>query len=221
MAFKRILEPEVMDSMEEALAYDAMDHERVNERFVADLLAAGPLAGEVLDLGTGTARLPIKLCEATDGLRIVAIDLSVNMLDVARNNVELAGFMEQIQLDKIDAKALPYESGRFGGVMSNSIVHHIPEPRESLSEAVRVTAPGGILFVRDLMRPDDQDQLDQIVSLYAMNETEHGKKMFAESLRAALTLDEMRDLVQSLGYPWETVTATSDRHWTWCARVSK
>ncbi len=37
---QRILEPELMDSPEEALAYDAMDHGEVNRKFVDDLLEA-------------------------------------------------------------------------------------------------------------------------------------------------------------------------------------
>ena len=36
----RVLEPEVMDSPEEARDYDAMDHAEVNRRFVADFLTA-------------------------------------------------------------------------------------------------------------------------------------------------------------------------------------
>ena len=55
MPLKRVLEPEVMDSVEEARDYDQMDHAAVNDVFVTDLLASGEIAGEVLDLGTGTA----------------------------------------------------------------------------------------------------------------------------------------------------------------------
>ena len=38
MPLERILEPEVMDSPEEATNYDSMDHREVNRRFVEDLL---------------------------------------------------------------------------------------------------------------------------------------------------------------------------------------
>ena len=38
----RIMEPEVMDSPEEAQSYDAMDHAEVNHAFVADFLALEP-----------------------------------------------------------------------------------------------------------------------------------------------------------------------------------
>ncbi len=41
--------------------------------------------------------------------------------------------------------------------------------------------------------------------------------MFDDSLRAALTLDEIRALVESLGFDPASVQATSDRHWTWTA----
>jgi hypothetical protein len=42
--------------------------------------------------------------------------------------------------------------------------------------------------------------------------------MFDASLRAALTLDEVRNLVTTLGFAPDTVRPTSDRHWTWAAR---
>ena len=60
MSLARILEPEVMDSPQEAADYDAMDYREVNERFVTELLAALPPAPspqplatfpDVLDLG--------------------------------------------------------------------------------------------------------------------------------------------------------------------------
>ncbi len=65
----RVLEPEVMDSPDDAQDYDSMDHTVVNEVFVTDLLKeVSSLNGlrmksddderplDVLDLGTGTAQ---------------------------------------------------------------------------------------------------------------------------------------------------------------------
>ena len=101
---KRTLESEVMDSSEEALVYDQMDHASVNRLFVNDLLAAGLPAGETLDLGTGSARIPIELCQRSETARVVAVDLSINMLDTAKINLELANLTDRILLDHIDAK---------------------------------------------------------------------------------------------------------------------
>ena len=149
---QRTLEPEVMDTPEEARDYDAMDHGDVNRRFVDDLLAAvGESLGDVLDLGTGTAQIPIELCRRGLDCRIMAVDAALAMLDVARMNVEIAGATMQIQLDRVDAKDLIYEDGSFDTVISNSIVHHIPEPMRVMQEALRVLKPGGWLFFRDLL----------------------------------------------------------------------
>ncbi len=228
----RVLEPEVMDTPAEARDYDAMDHAAVNRVFVTDFLFAALAAGllpraesagvaadwlDVLDLGTGTAQIPIELCRREPQVRMMAIDLAIEMLQVARLNLELASLTNRVQLDRIDAKSLPYRDGMFAAVVSNSIVHHIPEPRAVLAEAVRVVRPGGLLFVRDLLRPADDATVRHLVSTYAGGANQHQQAMFDASLRAALSLDEIRQLVGELGFGPDTVQATSDRHWTWSA----
>src|SRR5438094_7378278 len=141
MSLERRLEPEVMDSAEEAADYDAMDHAEVNRVFVADLL--GSLSAErgtlldVLDLGTGTALIPIELCKKLADCRVMAADAAVSMLEVARYNVEVNGLTNRIELAQVDAKRLPFGDGAFDVVISNSIVHHIPEPIHVLRESVR------------------------------------------------------------------------------------
>ncbi|QDU96284.1 class I SAM-dependent methyltransferase [Lignipirellula cremea] len=213
----RVLEPEVMDTLEEATDYDQMDHSGVNRAFVADLLAAGPVPGDLLDLGTGTAQIPILLCEQTDDCRVFAVDMSVSMLDQARYNIEIAGLIERIFLQQIDAKKTPFADNLFDSTVSNSIVHHLPDPVAAIREAVRVTKPGGRIFFRDLFRPETDAEVEQLVQTYAGRENEHAQKMFDDSLRAALRVDEFQAIVAELGFDPGTVAATSDRHWTWNA----
>jgi ubiquinone/menaquinone biosynthesis C-methylase UbiE len=215
----RVLEPEVMDSAEEARDYDAMDHSSVNRIFAADFLAVWQGQGPVLDVGAGTAQIPIELCKQATGFRIVAIDLAEHMLAVGRANVRAAGLEQRITLERQDAKQLSYDSGSFGAVISNSIVHHIPEPRRVLAEMKRVLQPGGVLFVRDLLRPADDVMLQHLVRTYAGDANAHQQKMFSESLHAALTLTEIRQLAAELGFAPATVQQTTDRHWTWSARI--
>jgi ubiquinone/menaquinone biosynthesis C-methylase UbiE len=218
VTLKRVLEPEVMDTFEEAMDYNEMDHREVNERFVSDLLACGPIAGEVLDIGTGTGLIPIELCRRNEDVRVMAIDMSWHMLDQGRINIELEGLTDRIMFDLVDAKDLFYDDGRFSVVMSNGILHHIAEPSVVLREAIRVTAPGGLIFCRDLMRPEDETTVKHLVETYAGQENEHQQKMFEDSLHAALNLGEIRGIVQQLGGEPAKVEATSDRHWTWSQR---
>ena len=217
----RVLETEAMDTAQEATAYDCMDHKAVNQQFVADLIAVRPVAGDVLDLGTGTAQIPVTLCSAVEDCRVLAVDLAVSMLDIARYNIEVAGLIERIMLDHIDGKDLPYEDHSFDVVMSNSIVHHVPEPMAVLREAIRVTRPGGLLFFRDLVRPADEVELNQLVECYSGDDDEFQRAMFHDSLRASLTVNEVREMLSALGQDPESVKATSDRHWTWAAVLPK
>jgi ubiquinone/menaquinone biosynthesis C-methylase UbiE len=214
----RVLEPEVMDSPEEARDYDAMDHSAVNRVFVADFLAVWDGQGPILDVGTGTAQIPIELCRRAPTARVVAVDLAENMLAVARANVRRAALEDRLEIRRCDAKGLPFADASFGALVSNSIVHHIPEPGSVLAEMVRVTAPGGQLFVRDLLRAADEAELLGLVAAYTGDANAHQQQMFADSLHAALTLAEVRDLVAALGFPAESVQQTTDRHWTWTAR---
>ncbi|MFT4557562.1 MAG: ubiquinone/menaquinone biosynthesis C-methylase UbiE [Planctomycetaceae bacterium] len=222
----RTLEPEVMDTAEEAADYDSMDHSSVNRIFVDDLLNAANAAGfaerlssrsdrfRVLDVGTGTAQIPIEFCRRPVSADIVAIDLAAEMLLLAEQNIREAGLHGSILLEHVDAKELPFDDGEFDWVISNSIVHHIPEPLDCLREMQRILKPGGLLFVRDLLRPDSSDQVEHLVQTYAGNDNDEQRQLFRQSLHAALTPSEMGLLMESLGWATTTVEQTSDRHWT-------
>jgi ubiquinone/menaquinone biosynthesis C-methylase UbiE len=250
----RILEPELMDTKDDAREYDTMDHAAVNAQFVTDLLALlvgwdesnethqrssrSPLSPQVpvglaeldppygyglprhvLDLGAGTAQIPIELCRRAPHVCVTAVDAAESMLALARENVADAGLSGRIELVLADAKKLPFQPAKFAAVISNSILHHIAEPQHVIAEAVRVAASGGLLFHRDLCRPLDEAQLERLVTTYAGAATSYQRKLFADSLHAALTLDEIRELVTSFGFPPDTVNMTSDRHWTWIANL--
>jgi ubiquinone/menaquinone biosynthesis C-methylase UbiE len=220
----RTLEPEVMDSLEEAVDYDSMDHSEVNRSFADEFLAALGKRGlpqvgtslEVLDVGTGTARIPIEICQRSRDIRITAADLAGHMLQLAQRNVIEAGLSAQIKLDQVDAKGLPYPKAHFDAVISNSIVHHIPEPLNVLREMTRVLRPGGLLFVRDLMRLPSDEKITAILAKYAAGTNDHHRELFERSLHAALTVAETGERLRTLGYPADWVAPSSDRHWTIC-----
>src|SRR5262249_16004402 len=160
--------------------------------------------------GTGTAQIPIEIARQSPEPLLVAIDLAEHMLALARTNVERAGFAKRIRIEKADAKTFRYSDRHFDPVISNTIIHHIPAPAFGFAEMHRVCSPGGVLFVRDLLRPPDRSTLQHLVNIYAAGANDHQRKMFAESLHAALTLDEVRELVKTLGYDANSVKQSSD-----------
>lgn len=225
----RVLEPEVMDSPEEARAYDAMDFAAVNAAFCADLVRAlgdTSSTAHVLDVGTGTARIPVILCNQLPKITVVGIDLAGHMLDLGAAHVRRSHLASRLRLEREDAKKLRYAAASFDAVVSNTIVHHIPEPTEVLREMWRVLRPGGLLFVRDLARPDAEASLDALVAQYTEPVTDGDNRderlrqrtLFADSLRAALTPTEALACAEHAGIVPAHVSMTSDRHWTLTAR---
>ncbi|MCC3446193.1 MAG: class I SAM-dependent methyltransferase [Microcoleus sp. PH2017_39_LGB_O_B] len=211
---QRVLEPEVMDSWEEAIEYDSMDFTEVNAAFAKSAAALGPVFGNVLDAGTGTARIPIALTQLRPEWKLTCIDLSANMLKVGAQNVEKARVRSQINLELIDAKAMPYPDNSFDMVISNSIIHHLPDPLPFLREVRRVLKPNGAIFLRDLLRPETREIRDNLVELYAADCNSHQKQLFSDSLQAAFTLDEIETMVESARLEGLRIYESSDRHWT-------
>ena len=211
---KRILEPEVMDTCEEAEAYDAMDHTAVNIAFVERVVELGANQGHFLDLGTGPAQIPILLAQRCPKIRITGIDLSVNMLTLGEQHVAEAGLADRIALEYVDAKDLPYPDQSFDGVISNSIIHHLPDPLTAFREISRVVRPDGLILIRDLMRPDTPQAAQALVDCYAADDTPYQKKLFYDSFLAALTIPEIEVMLAQTGLTDAIVVQSSDRHWS-------
>ena len=211
---ERIPEPEVMDNWEEAREYDAMDFTQVNQEFTELAIELGPETGLILDAGTGTARIPILIAQRRSQWQITGIDLSANMLFIGNQNVEQAGLEQQIKLEQIDSKQLPYPDATFDMVISNSIVHHLTNPLIFFQEIQRLLKPQGGIFLRDLTRPSSETELNSLVEQYARDCNEHQQKLFRDSLNAAYTLDEIINFIESVGLENMRIYQSSDRHWT-------
>jgi ubiquinone/menaquinone biosynthesis C-methylase UbiE len=221
----RTLEPEVMDSEQEANDYDAMDHAGVNARFCEDFLAVHPRPRRVLDVGTGTGLIPIELCRRTPEASVLGIDLASHMLARALLHVGHARLEGRVRIVRADAKSTGLNSGAFDAVISNSIAHHIPDAQDVFREMWRLVGAGGVLFVRDLARPASAAQATVLADLYApvaggstgSDDSEmqsRQRALFVASLHAALTVGEVRKMIEPLGIPEDAVRMTSDRHWT-------
>ena len=104
--------------------------------------------GSVLDVGCGTGELLREV-----GLRFpetarTGLDLSANMLAVARE--KLGGAVELVQGD---AERLPFADGRFEVLLCNDSFHHYPNPGAAAAEFARVLQPGGVLLLGDCTAP--------------------------------------------------------------------
>jgi len=225
---RRELEPELMDTAAEAAAYDAMDHRTPNAAFVDRLIKLLDLSGflekarksdgqpnavlRVLDLGSGNGLIPLMLVDRLPNIDVLGIDLARHMLDVAERHRAGSPHGDRLRFEVADVKALPYDDASFDVVISNTILHHIPEPRALMREAWRVLRPGGVMLIRDLFRPADEQGVEQIVQEHAGDEPADAQQLLRQSLKAALTPTELRAIVDDLGWANVEVTVDSDRH---------
>lgn len=217
----RILEPEVMDTWQEATAYDGMDFTAVNTAFVQDAIALDPDAIKILDAGTGTARIPILMCQRRPQYLITAVDLAQSMLIVGQRNVEEAGLRQRIRPERVDTKRMPYPDLEFDIVVSNSLVHHLPEPLSFFQEVKRLIKPGGALLIRDLIRPEDDGVVNNLVNKIGDSYDPHQQQLFRDSLKAALTLAEVQAAIDLVGLSGVKLTQSSELHWSIeCKRTS-
>jgi ubiquinone/menaquinone biosynthesis C-methylase UbiE len=211
---ERILEPEYMDTATDAQDYDAMDHAAANDAVTARFLELGGGRGRVLDVGTGPAQIPILLATRAEAVQAVALDAAAHMLALARRRLAATGLQRRVLLERADAKRLPHPAGAFDGVLSNTILHHIPDPVPFLREAFRVLRPGGAFLVRDLYRPPTEADAWALVDRHAAGANAAQRQLFFASFHAALRLDEARAAARAAGIHGARVAMSSDRHYS-------
>jgi len=113
----------------------------------AILKAAGPGPFErVVDLGSGTGRMLTLLGPKARGA--VGLDLSQQMLNIARANVSQAGLTRcELRHGDIFATELPDASADL--VVVHQVLHYLGDPPAAVREASRLVAPGGRLLIID------------------------------------------------------------------------
>jgi len=104
----------------------------------------------VLDVATGTARIPLALAARTEvESRTVGLDITSAMLEYGRRDVDAKGLTPRIKLVCASAMAMPFVGGVFGTVICGLGTHHMDVP-QMLSEMSRVLKAGGELVLADV-----------------------------------------------------------------------
>ena len=118
--------------------------DRVIERMAA---ISGVDAGmAVADVGTGTGFVAAGI--ASRVRRVLAVDNSPAMLEVARKNLDELG-IANVELLEGDVRALPLESGSMDAAFANMVLHHAEDPGPMLREMARVVRPGSVVAIVD------------------------------------------------------------------------
>jgi SAM-dependent methyltransferase len=213
VVLRRVPEPELMDEPEQARAYSEADFAESHDQFVAAIASRfGSLSGVVLDLGCGPADPTVRLAIANPGVRIIGVDAGPVMLDLARERIEGAGLSSRIGLEHRRLPDPSLAGRRFGAVVSNSLLHHLPDPMVLWQTVGECARPGATVAIMDLLRPADHQALDRIVTRYVVDAPPVLQADFRNSLLAAYQVDEVEDQVADAGLGGLSVEQIGDRH---------
>jgi 2-polyprenyl-3-methyl-5-hydroxy-6-metoxy-1,4-benzoquinol methylase len=210
----RILEPELMEDEAQVLAYAAADFEEVNQGFLARFREYFPefTEGHILDLGCGPGDIPVRFARALPSCRITGVDASEPMIGLAGVAVKQAGLADRItfRCERFQGVSLiePVDA-----VVSNSLLHHVPNPLQFWYRLRQLVKPGSPVLVMDLLRPDSPEEAQAIVDRNAAKEPEILRRDFYNSLLAAFTEDEVAAQLAEMNLSRLIVDVVDDRHW--------
>jgi ubiquinone/menaquinone biosynthesis C-methylase UbiE/predicted DNA-binding transcriptional regulator len=117
---------------------------QVNRTILAEL--EGAPIGDLLDIGTGTGRLLKLLGKHAESA--VGVDISTQMLLVARTNLHAAG-LKEVMVRHGDMYRLPFADGSFDTVTLDEVLYQAEDPAAVVAEAARLLRPGGRVLVVD------------------------------------------------------------------------
>jgi 2-polyprenyl-3-methyl-5-hydroxy-6-metoxy-1,4-benzoquinol methylase len=210
----RILEPELMDDPEQAAAYAATDFSQENQGFVQrfEEYFPGFSSGRVLDAGCGPADIPIRFARRYSNCQVMAVDASLPMIKLAEQAIAGAGLKERITVRCERFEGVP-GANVFDAVLSNSLLHHLPNPLQFWHKLRQLVKPGAPVLVMDLLRPESPEEAQAIVDRYAAGAPAVLRRDFLNSLMAAFTEDEITTQLARLNLTRLLIDVIDDRHW--------
>jgi len=154
-------------------------HDRVQKEDAKRLLRSGHTGERLLDVGCGTGHWSSFF--ATMGYQVTGIDISLEMIAVARTAVPGCAF------DVADACNLPFGDGAFDVVASMALLEFVSDPTAVVREMARCTKSGGSLLIGTLNR------------LAPLNQHRLSKGRHPYSSAHLLTAKKLREMLQPYG----------------------
>ena len=212
---ERVLEPELMSDKEQVLAYANANFEEPHNYFL-ELLTnliekKFTFSGDVIDLGTGTADIAIRLAKVYQSFNIDAVDGSTAMLDEAKKTISKHELDDRINLIHSPIQNIKSLEKEYVIIMSNSLLHHLHNPMV-LWKLIKKVKGTPIIIIMDLMRPKNTKEVDELVYKYARGEPEILQRDFRNSLRAAFIPEEIFLQLRNTGLESLNISTVSDRH---------
>jgi len=145
-----------------------------------------PIAGKILEIGTGKGHFALAL--AKRGFSFVSVDISSSEQEIARLNIRYFGLENQVVLKIEDAGHLSFPDKSFDTIFSINVFHHLNDPPSVLDEIIRLLGPCGKAVLSDFS--------DKGLEIINMCHTHEGRKHDYVTHR----LDEAKNYFMNKGF---------------------
>jgi ubiquinone/menaquinone biosynthesis C-methylase UbiE len=169
------------------------------------IIKSGLTHGTALELGPGPGYLGLEWLKLTDETRLIGLDISPDMIAVARRNAAEYGFTGRTEYVESSGAGMPFDDGMFEAVFSNGSIHEWSDVPQTLAEIWRVLKPGGRLFLSDLRR-DISAPIKWF--MWLVTKPKAIRPGFITSVNAAYTKPELKALLEKS--PVENFTVSSN-----------
>jgi ubiquinone/menaquinone biosynthesis C-methylase UbiE len=158
-----------------------------------DVIKSGITHGVALEIGPGPGYLGLEWLKNTQGTALRGLDISSDMIAVARRNAETYQLSNRVEYVQSSGAKLPFENGFFNAVFTAGSLHEWSEPEKTLLEAWRVLKEGGKLFISDFRR--DMFPILRLC-LWLVAKPKAIRPGLLTSINAAYTPDEVKALLR-------------------------
>ena len=162
-----------------------------------------------MDIGTGPGHLPIEIAKAAPEVEIVGVDLSKNMIEIARKNANAAGISERARFFTGDGNRLDFSDNTYDMVISSGSLHAWKDPVRVINECYRVLKPGCEAWIFDPARiftPESQKVLDK--ELNWIDRLAYWWGEFSSKVTIPFTEEEVQEIIAATLFRHGTVEHT-------------
>jgi 2-polyprenyl-3-methyl-5-hydroxy-6-metoxy-1,4-benzoquinol methylase len=204
-----------MDSEAQAIAYARADFNETDAMFVDRFTAqfGSAIEGAVLDLGCGPGNIAFRFARRHPQVHVDAVDGAAAMLAQGARILEQSlDIRDRVELTEGFIPDVTMPRPQYDVVVSNSLLHHLPDPSVLWLTILRYARPGAPVQVMDLRRPGDATAARGLRVRHMGAAPEVLQADFYNSLRAAFEPDEIRQQLDHAGVGEWIVEVVGDRH---------
>jgi ubiquinone/menaquinone biosynthesis C-methylase UbiE len=134
--------------------YDEMQRKLRDRGWIEtkDIIKSGITEGFALEIGSGPGYLGLEWLKRTEGTTLKGLDISQDMLSIAKRNAKEYGLSERVEYIHGRGDRIPFEDESFDTVFTNGSLHEWSHPKETFNEIWRVLKREGKFFISDLRR---------------------------------------------------------------------